>query len=88
MPTAEAIVQYESQLIHDLQRDENEIAYLIANNRGLSESLASIYMLNRKNFILADRLMSEEIYRAIVDDAKRMTKLWVDEHEKPTASIR
>ena len=77
----EAIVRYNSQMIHDLQRDENEIAELLLD-RALRESIASIYMVNRKNFVLAERLIGEEIYRAILVDADRMTKLWEADHEQ------
>ena len=76
----EAIVSYQSQLIHDLQRDENEIAALL-EDRALRESIASIYMVNRKNWHLAERLIGEEIYKAILDDAARMTQLWIEDHE-------
>ena len=76
----EAIVRYNAQMIHDLERDENEIAELLLD-RELRESIASIYMVNRKKFLQGDRLIMEEIYRAILVDADRMTKLWVDEHE-------
>ena len=76
----EAIVRHQSQLIHDLQRDENEIAELLLD-RDLRESIASIYMVNRKNFHLMERLIGEEIYKAILVDADRMTKLWVDDHD-------
>ena len=76
----ELIVKYQSQLIHDLQRDENEIAELL-KDRALRESIASIYMVNRKNWHLMERLIGEEIYKAIIDDAARMTALWVEDHE-------
>jgi hypothetical protein len=75
----EAIVRYNSQLIHDLQRDENEIAELLLD-RGLRESIASIYMVNRKNFHLMERLIGEEIYKAILEDADRLTKQWKEDH--------
>jgi len=76
----EAIVRYNSQLIHDLQRDENEIAELLLD-RALRESIASIYIVNRKNFHLMERLIGEEIYKAILVDADRMTKLWEEDHD-------